>query len=492
MKKFLLILFLSTFSLHSEEDASITEKSSVTEHSATIGDKLIEYKATTGTLILKDQKGLPQASIYYTAYTKIGEDQNTRPVTFCFNGGPGAASIWLHMGAFGPKRCAVTDEGIAVKPYRLEENPYSILDLTDLVFIDPVSTGFSKPAKDVDPNQFYTSDGDVESIARFIQLWTNRHNRYLSPKFLAGESYGTTRAALLADHLLSKCSYNIDGIVLVSTILDFQSTFGSIDYTYAFYLPSFTATAWKHNMLSSELQEMPLAEVLKIATEFANGPYINALFQGDLLPPEKYEEILQKLSYFTGISTKFLDYANLRLESNVFRKKLLQDNQLKVGRMDSRITGIEVDQLVNMEMQKSFSDPSILCIDQAYKATFNHYVKNELLWEEDYDYKIINFNVNRAWVFANSSWQGFSVVDSFKVAMQKNPDLKVFVASGIYDLAIPINSVYFTFSHMNFNDEMRSRITMEDYEAGHMMYTHKPSLIKFKEDLKNYYEKALN
>ncbi len=330
-----------------KEDAKPpAEKSSVTHHILTLDGRKFPYTATAGNLLLKDDAGTVKASVFYISYALDGvKDPAGRPVTFTFNGGPGSASLWLHMGAFGPKKVERTDDGMALPPPgRLIDNEYSILDLTDLVFIDPVSTGYSRPAPGQDPKQFHGVRKDVESVADFIRLWTTRNQRWASPKFVAGESYGTTRAAGLAYHLADRYGMNLNGVMLISTILNWQDQDFHVgnDHPCFIHLPTYTATAWYHKKLPPELSG-DLFKALAEAESFALDEYAPALLQGDRLPEARRKEIAAKLARYTGLSQTFVERSNLCIELHRFCKELLRDQGKTVGRLDTRFTGTDLD-----------------------------------------------------------------------------------------------------------------------------------------------------
>src|SRR5712664_502376 len=322
------------------------EKIVQTKHSLKIGGQEIKYTATAGTILLKLDDGTPKASVFYVAYTKDDvSDTTKRPVTFTFNGGPGAASIWLHLGAFGPRRVEMGDAGsLLPPPYKLVDNESSLLDLTDMVFIDPVSTGFSRAVPGEAPKQFHGIEEDIQSVGDFIRLYATRNKRWTSPKFLAGESYGTTRAAGLSGYLQQRYGMYLNGIILISSILNFQTAEFDTgnDLPYILYLPTYTAIAWYHKKLSADLQG-DLQKAIEESKAFATGAYADALMAGDALPAAKRTEIAAKLSRLTGISAEYIDRADLRIEIQRFDKELMKSERRTVGRLDGRFTGIDAD-----------------------------------------------------------------------------------------------------------------------------------------------------
>lgn len=461
----------------------IKEEQVTTNHSIKIGDTNISYQATVGTQTLSDEECKPKASIFYTAYTKAGvTDKSNRPITFCFNGGPGSASVWLHLGVLGPKRIDIDNEGkFAPQPFHLNDNPFSLLDVTDLVFIDPVSTGYSRAVPGEDAKQFHGVEKDIASVAEFIRLYITRNERWESPKFLAGESYGTTRASGLALELHDNHHIYVDGVILISCVLNFQTLRFSNgnDLPYILYLPSYTATAFYHNKLDSDLQQ-DFNKTMAEAEAFAYGDYAHALMMGDKLDENQRSETLDKLSKYTGMSREYLDNANLRVNIFRFAKELLKSQHRTVGRFDSRLKGIDSD--ICGEMFEF--DPSYENIAGVFTATFNNYIRTELNWKRDEEYKIIA--EVQPWDYGNAKNQYLDVGDQLRQAMSKNTSLEVFVASGYNDLATPYFATEYTFSHLGLDPTLKSNLTLENYEGGHMMYLYHPSLVKLKKDLSRF------
>lgn len=455
---------------------------SVSEGEVAIGGKTIRYRATAGYLVQRSEKGEPRANLFYVAYTKLGEtDPARRPVMFSFNGGPGAASVWLHLGGLGPKRVVMTDEGGAVPPpYRLTDNEWSWLDETDLVFVDPVSSGFSRAAKDVDAKQFHGYTADVDSLAEFVQVWTTRHERWLSPKFLVGESYGTTRVSSLAEKLQQKYDYYINGVVLVSSILNFQTArfAPGNDVPYPLFLPTYTATAWKHGRLKGEWAKT-LAGALRRAEEFAQKDYTLALMQGDALSEPERARIATELAELTGLSVDFVQRANLRVSIGRFIRELRRDEGVVVGRLDSSVAGV-LDESEGDGGAGNFFDPSLEAINGPYAAAMSDYARRTLKFETDLHYEVLT-NV-QPWSYKNVENTYLDTGVLLKNAMVKNAFMKVWVANGYYDLATPYFATDWTFRHMNLPKAVRGNVSQTYYEAGHMMYTHTASLQKLKAD----------
>lgn len=467
------------------------EELTETTHAIKINGEEIHYKASAGTLLLKDEKGDSKATIFYIAYTKEGEkNPKNRPVTFCFNGGPGSSAIWLHLGVLGPKRINLTEEGYSLPPYELLPNEYSLLDETDLVFIDPVSTGYSRAVPGEDPKQFHGVDEDIQSVAEFIRLYVTRNNRWGSSKFLVGESYGTIRAAGLANHLHEQHKMSLNGVILVSTVLNYQTKKDNQkgnDLPYILYLPSYAATAWYHGKLPQDLQKKQLMEVLAEVEHFAANEYSLALFKGSSLTGSERSRITQKYSRYTGLKPDYIQRANFRVPVLRYCKEILRDDERVVGRFDGRIKGIDSDACGEcME-----NDPSGDAIFNGFTAAFNQYVRMELEWEKDDPYKVLTRDV-RPWNFGKSSNEYLNVAESLRNVMSRNPQLKVFVASGYYDLATPYFATNYTLNHMGLDPALAENVTREYYYGGHMMYTHQPSLKKMKEDLVKFYRDTVN
>ncbi|MFZ0545016.1 MAG: hypothetical protein WAM60_06245 [Candidatus Promineifilaceae bacterium] len=468
-----------------------------THQKVSIGGKEISYTVTTGTMILKEEaedEGKSEgeqakAAVFFVAYTKDGvKDAAKRPITFSFNGGPGSSSVWMHLGMLGPRRVLLDEQGNPPQPpYQLVNNDYSLLDMTDLVFIDPVSTGYSRAVPGEKPKEFHDFKKDIESVGEFIRLYTTRNLRWASPKFLIGESYGTTRAAGLSGYLQERHGFYLNGIMLISVVLDFQTIRFSIgnDLPFILYLPSYTATAWYHGRLDEELQK-DLQAALAEAEAFALGDYTLALMKGATLPEDERAGIVAQLARLTGLSPEFIERVDLRIEIHRFVKELMRDERRTVGRLDSRYIGIDRDAAgENFEY-----DPSHAATQGAYSATLNDYVRRELKYESDLPYEIINSRVFPEWQYGEHQNKYVYVAETLRKAMSMNPYLKVFVACGYYDLATPYLATNYTFSHLALDDELQGNIAIHYYEAGHMMYVHIPSLAQLKEELAAFVTEA--
>lgn len=467
-----------------------------TKHSVRIGGKEIKYTVTTGTIVLKEEITdkekdaeieKPRAQIFFIAYTKDGvKDKSKRPITFSFNGGPGSSSVWLHMGVLGPRRVVLTDNGeLPPPPFKLTDNQYSILDETDLVFIDPMGTGYSRPVEGEKSKEWLGFKKDIESVGDFIRLYATRYKRWLSPKFLAGESYGTTRAAGLSGYLQERHGMYLNGLMLISVVLDFTTIDFNLnnELPYILFLPVYAATAWYHRKLSLRL---PLQSLLKEVETFAQGEYTAALFKGSSLPGEERAIIVEKLARYTGLSTDFIERSNLRIHAFHFFKELLRDRGLTVGRLDSRFTGID-----RVGVTETFEyDPLLSNVLGPYTAAFYDYVRSELKFESDLPYEILSDKVGMNWSYSQFENQYVNVAETLRKSMTYNPHLKVFVANGYYDLGTPYFATEYTFNHLGLNENLQKNISMEYYDAGHMMYIHLPSLKEMKRDLTKFIKDA--
>lgn len=462
---------------------------SETKHTISLNGKSISYTATAGNLVIKAENGKPKASMFFVSYIKDGtQDYGTRPILFSFNGGPGSSSVWLHLGLLGPKRVVIDDQGNPLPPpYRLADNPESVLDQTDLVFIDPVTTGYSRPVPGEDPNQFHGVREDVQSVGEFIRLYLTRFKRWSSPKFLIGESYGTTRAAGLSGYLQEEDGIYLNGIILVSTVLDFQTLSFDVgnDLPYLLYLPSYTATAWYHKKLSADLQQGTLKDAVAAAEAFVEKEYAAFLLKGDRVTVDERTDMIHKMARLTGLSEEYLDQSNLRVPDYHFFKELRRSDRLTVGRLDSRFTGRDA----NAAGSEADYDPSYAAIQGVFTATLNNYLRTELKYESDLPYEILTGRVE-PWNFGSEN-QYVNVAETLRQAMNENPDLHVFVACGYYDIATPFYAAMYTMNHLGLEPGLRDHLRMGFYEAGHMMYIHKPSLIQLHADIARFINDSL-
>ena len=467
---------------------------SVTEHTMTLGGQTLRYKATAGYLPLRDAKNeKTKANIFFVAYTRIAADgeasePSRRPVTFSFNGGPGSASLWLHMGALGPKRVAMTEKGESLPPpYQLLDNEHSWLDETDLVFIDPVSTGYSRAGTGEDAKQFHGYNEDIASVGDFIRLYTTRYQRWSSPKFLVGESYGTTRASGLSDYLQQKYGLYLNGIALVSSIMNFQTARFNIgnDLPYTLFLPTYTAGAWYHRKLGGALAGADLRTALTAAEKFVQEKYAPALLRGDALPAAERTALAQEMAALTGLPATFVAQRNLRIDIMTYVSKLLEDQNRSVGRYDCRLTGIRYQPGT---AGQDF-DPSYEAVFGSYTACFNDYVRRELKFETDLPYQALTDEV-RPWNYNNVQNEYLNTSELLHRAMSRNTNLKVWIANGYYDLATPYFATDYTVRQMGLDPAVRGNVALTFYEGGHMMYMVPSELAKLKRDAATFYAGA--
>ncbi|MFZ0552584.1 MAG: hypothetical protein WAM21_17415 [Steroidobacteraceae bacterium] len=459
---------------------------SVTQGSVTVGGSRIDYVATAGTIILKNDRGQPTGSMFYVAYVKSGvKDEGQRPVTFFYNGGPGSSSMWLHMGAFGPVRVVTSDHThTPAAPYKMVTNEYSLLDVTDEVFIDAMSTGYSSIiGKDKGgaggPKDFYGIDPDVASFAQFITRYLSASDRWNSPKYIYGESYGTLRSAALVDYLGERDSMDINGVILQSTVLSHLTNrfWANNDVPYEVFLPTYAATAWYHHRLPN--QPSDLQPFLQQVEQFALNDYAEALNAGNSLSTDQFNAVAEKLHEYTGLSTAYIEKADLRITDEEFFKQLLADQNETVGRLDSRFAGPSLDPL----SEGALYDPQSAAISSAYAAAFNTYAHKTLKFGQDRSY-LVEGSV-RPWSLVHVDpltrrpQDGFaSVAVDLAQAMKRNPDLQILAQNGYYDLATPYFGTVYIMNHLAIPPALRSHIHMEFYDSGHMIYVHAPALKK--------------
>ncbi|HKV52494.1 MAG TPA: hypothetical protein VJO52_14970 [Gemmatimonadaceae bacterium] len=460
----------------------------ITHHTMQLKGATIAYTATTGMLpIRNDTTGAAEGYIFYVAYTKDGTtDPAKRPLTFVFNGGPGSSTVWLHLGAFGPKRVRLlADGGPPAPPPTLEDNPYTLLDQTDLVFLDPVGTGYSRPSKPALGPNFWGVTEDLRSVAEFIRLYLTRNERWLSPKFLAGESYGTTRAAGLSGVLTDR-GIALNGIVLISTVLNFEtlSDRRGNDLGFVGFLPSYTAIAWFHKKLPPDLQQESVEQVTAQAEQFAGTGYTLALERGARLTAAQRKAAIDTLSRFTGLSPAVIDHNDLRIPLDRFDQDLLRDEHETVGRLDGRFTAYATDD----GAEGGAFDPSDANIENTFTPVLNDYVRRDLGFSDDEMYWILGGGIGR-WRYPQR--QGFlDVTPYLERAFAKNPYMKLFVAMGYYDTATPYYAVEYTIDHLSMSDKARANITTDHFAAGHMVYIDTPSLTRLRADLTKFIDSA--
>jgi carboxypeptidase C (cathepsin A) len=461
----------------------------ITRNSVTLlnGSKL-EYTAYTGYLDLKNDTGKLIAKVFFTYYKKNGEPVAKRPVCFTFNGGPGSSSVWLHMGGLGPRRVFLLEDGTAPPPpYQVINNEYTWLDKTDLVFIDPVATGYSRSAAGENPKQFHGFVEDVQSVGSFIRSFLSSYQRWASPKYLAGESYGTTRAAGLSKFLTDNYRIYLNGIFLISPVLNFGTNDYYIgnDLPRALYIPSYTAAAWYHKKLAPALQA-DLQKALKESEVFALNEYAPALLKGDWLSEAEKNSIAEKMSYFTGLDKAYILQSNLRVDENRFYKELRRKDALAIGRLDARFTGRNFD---DAGEQVDF-DPSFTNIDGPFTSTMNDYIERDLNFKDEKPYNI--FGNVYPWSYNNVQNKFLNVAESLRDAMTKNTNLKVYIGSGYYDFATPYFTAKYDVEHMFLKPELKKNIQHYFYESGHMYYINKLSMIQFKKDVDHFFDWSSN
>ncbi|MGF7217771.1 carboxypeptidase C (cathepsin A) [Spirosoma lacussanchae] len=467
---------------------------SITKHSITITGvggvvQKINYTATAGYLPQRDESGKIRANIFFVAYTRDGvTNPASRPITYTYNGGPGSASVWLHMGALGPKRILMGDDGtMLAPPYTVSDNEFTWLAFTDLVFIDPVMTGYSRPAEGVDKKEFTGYVEDIQSVGDFIRLYTTRYDRWGSPKFLAGESYGTTRSAGLSGYLQDRHGLFLNGIVLISAVLDFttiQFAIGGNELPYSLFLPTYAAMAWYHKQVPAYKE---LKTLLKEVEAYAAGDYTLALMKGDKLTPAERQAVAAQLNKFTGLSVDYLLGSNLRIRDSRFTKELLRKQGRTVGRLDGRFTASDYDRAG----ESTEFDPSYnATIYGPFTTAVNDHLHRVLNVKNDLPYEILTGRV-RPWNYSNVQNQFLNTAETLRNAMTKNPYLKVHVCNGYYDMATPYFATEYTFSHMMLDPALKSNVTMSYYEAGHMMYIDRPALIDMTRHVADFYKTAL-
>jgi carboxypeptidase C (cathepsin A) len=453
----------------------------ITEHAITINGKELAYKAEAGMLPLLKEDGSPRANIFYVAYTVEGAaDASRRPIMFCFNGGPGAAAVWLHLGGLGPRRARVNeDASLPPPPFELVDNEHTILPVADLVFIDPVATGYSRAAKDEKPEQFFGKDPDIAAMAEFIRLYTTRNKRWRSPKYLCGESYGVFRAAGLVAELQDRHGMFMNGLVLVSGLVDYGTIMPgpTNDLPHALYLPSFTAVACAHGRLPADLQANR-ARAIAEAEAFASGDYVTALYAGAALSEPRRAEVAKSIARLTGLSEKLVTDHDLRVSPSTFREKLLADERLILGRFDARITSRDGDQSGGTPR----FDPSFDAALGPLSAAMNAYVREELEFESDLPYRVLT-GVG-PWPQDQNRYS--STARQLGEAMSRNHHLRVLVQTGRCDLAVPYLSMRYSIDHLEIDRDLLKNVTYVDYDSGHMMYLHLPDLEKFGHDIRGF------
>lgn len=478
----------STPVANQNDDGFVEAPPVVTRHQITSGGKELKYTAVAGRLPLKPENGPTEAMVFFTAYNLDGADARTRPLTFVFNGGPGTATAWLHMGAIGPKKIKLEpDGGVPAPPYTTVDNPDTLLDRTDLVFIDAPGTGYSRVRSD-QTRKFYNVNGDADAFYRFIRLYLTRYQRWRSPLFLFGESYGTTRAAALANHLMDGY-IPVNGVALLSVGLDFQTLMPSNmnDLPHQVIVPSYTMIAAYHKKLAPELTHDLDATIKKVEWWCAND-YAQALAEGESLSPEKRKQIVAQLASYTGLKPELIDENNLRIEPQVFMHNLLKDQKLEVGRVDGRFAS----PAPKSSAHEPFFDPAMAAMLPAFNAVMNDYALNELGYKSDVPYVIWDYEgINRAWDWG-PAMEGYpQTATQLQSAMAKNKYLKVLVMEGMYDLATPFYASTYTFQHLRLTPELRKNLSFADFKGGHMVYNDASALTEMKKTLDAWYKDVL-
>lgn len=459
----------------------------------TSSGKTLKYKATTGYLTIKNEStGDNEAQMFYVGYTLDAAPVGQRPLTVCFNGGPGAGTVWLHMGAIGPKRVKMLDDGsMPPPPYQFVDNEGTWLEKSDLLFIDAIGTGYSRAKNPEIGKKFYGLSGDIAAFGQAIRRYLDINKRWTSPLFLAGESYGTTRASGLSNYLFEH-GIGLNGIMLISTIMNFQTArfARANDLPYSLFLPTYTAIAWYHKKLPAPELQADLQKALAESRQFAMNEYPSILQKGDLLSETDRKSTVAKLHRLTGLSEEYLEQSDLRVEIQRFCRELLRSENKTVGRLDGRLTGVE-----NGTGERPEFDPSLTAIRTPYTAVMNQYVREVLNWDTDREYFSLGGGITSPWDFdlaRTPGGQGYAdTSEALRSAMAKNPYMKVMIAKGYYDLATPFHAVEYTVAHMQLEPSLRKNIVFTEYEAGHMMYIHVPSLKKLRADTEKFIDGAI-
>ncbi len=468
----------------------------VTAHTVTIGGQDYAYTARAGTITLRNDKEVPTARVFYTAYTLDGSDPGSRPVTFIYNGGPGSSTMWLRMGSFGPVRVlAANAAATGPPPYRIANNSYSLLDKSDLVFIDMPDSGFGRITGAGSPKTFFGVDQDVAAFAQFIQRYLTKFGRWNSPKFLFGESYGTTRSAALADALLNQ-GIALNGVVLLSSILNFGLDFGngdpiaSGDWAYVLYLPTEAAAAWYHGKVRNRPAD--LTTFLQPVEQFALGEYLDALYKGSTLSASERNDVVHKLSAYLGVSEAYVRESNLRIPYYRFEQQLLRSQDAVIGRLDARYQTYALDRAAD---EGPAWDPTDSSIDAPYTTAINQYLRSDLKYDTTLQYRPniygIIYGNGGSWDFTHNRREPPNVVPDLADAMTQNPSLKVFSANGYYDFATPYFATVYTLQHLSIAPQLQKNITFGFYQSGHMVYLNESALAQFKTDLARWYDSAL-
>lgn len=465
----------------------------VTHHTMTLDGRPLAYTARAGTIELQNDKGEPTCRMFYTAFTVDGADPKTRPVTFLYNGGPGSSTIWLRMGSFGPMR-VITNDGqpTPAAPYGLADNQYSLLDRTDLVFIDAPGTGFSRIVGVGKPKDFYGVDPDVRAFGQFVSRYITTFDRWNSPKFLFGESYGTPRTAMLVNYLQNH-GVGINGVVLLSSILDFSldwdvnftpNAIADGDWGFVLYLPTETAVSWYHHALPGP--QTTLEALLPKVEQFAMGEYLNALAQGSKVSPNVFNDVVSKLHRYTGLSERFIRESNLRVPYWRYTTRLFRDSGEMTGRLDARFISYNLDRIGD----RPPFDPTDMAIDAAFVGAGNYFTREILGYNPPLEY-LPEINVFREWDWKHNGNLPTNTAQDLANAMAFNPNLRVFSGNGYFDLATPFYATIYTLNHLSLPPALQKNITYGFYESGHMVYLHPAALAQFHNDLESWYAQTL-
>ena len=466
----------------------------VTPHTITLGGKMLPYTARAGTIVLQDAKGEPACRMFFTAFTLDGADPSTRPVTFFYNGGPGSSTIWLRMGSFAPMRVSIPDAAVSNNaPFHLVENQYTLLDRSDLVFVDAPGTGFSRLEGAAKPSEFYGVDQDMRAFGQFVSRYISTYDRWNSPKFLFGESYGTPRTAVLSNYL-ERQGIGLNGVVLLSSVLDFgldwdtnfqAAAIGGGDWAYPLYLPTEAASSWYHNALPGP--QTTLAALLPEVEQFAMNEYLNALAQGAKLSPSTYNDVVAKLHRYTGLSEQYIRSSNLRIPYWRYTTELMRNTGQTLGRYDARYTSYALDRIAD----RPEFDATDSAIDAAFVGAGNYYVRQMLHYNPPIEYTPLSRTIFPQWDWKHNGNLPTNTAQDLAHAMTFNPGLHVFSANGYYDFATPFFATVYTLNHLNVAPQIQGNITYGYYESGHMVYLHPAALSQFHDDLERWYGQVL-
>jgi carboxypeptidase C (cathepsin A) len=465
-----------------------------TRHSVSVRGQTINYTAQAGVLPIRNtETGVIEGGMYYVAYTKDGANAATRPISFIFNGGPGSASVWLHLGAFGPKKVhLLPDGGAPPPPYTFEDNPGTLLDQTDMVFIDPVGTGYSRAASAQLGARFWGLDEDLRSVQEFIRLYLTRYDRMSSPKFVGGESYGTTRAAGLSG-TLADAGITLNGVFLLSTVLNFgySSQARGNDLGFINFIPTYAATAWFHKKLPADLQKLSIEQVTAQAERWAVTDYADALMKGNKLTPAEFRATVDAMAKYTGLKADVIEQNDLRVSLGTFDTELLADERKTVGRLDGRFTGFAA--LLSGGGRGGqgggVGDPSEVVIRNSFTPVLTDYNRRELNYKNEETYYILGGGIGGPWVYPQNQYA--TVVPNLERAFAKNPYMKLFVAEGYYDAATPYWAAEYTLSHMSVDPQVaKNNIMVGRYTAGHMMYIDESQMRRLRADMSRFYDAA--